>query len=213
MSDPHTKDVRSDNIEGKWKEKADRLSLVKKLKGEGYESGELIASVLKERYDIDVTSRQVRRDLSTLYEENRYILDTMLKDGGYIMEFHDTLNELKAIKSRCKDAIIMAIQLHDKREKEIKTLMEELDSSKKSHTVSAYQSMLLQNDNNLDDTIQGNEKIIQSVTKDFLSIQGKTELMKAFDDFVVKNKPQPVDMPEIEIPQLVKDNKKEDPNE
>lgn len=209
MSYPRTGNV----VSGGTQPKPDRLSLVKQLKSEGYESGELIASVLKERYGIDVTARTVQRDLSTLYEENRYILDSMLKDGGYIMEFHDTLNELKAIKSRCKDAIIMAIKLHDKREKEIKTLMEELDSSKKSHTVSAYQSMLIQNDNNLDDTIQGNEKIIQSVTKDFLSIQGKTELMKAFDDFVIKNTPQPVDMPEIEIPQLVKDNKKEDPNE
>lgn len=212
MSDPHIKDVRSDSIEGKWKEKADRLSLVKKLKGEGYESGEIIAGVLKERYGIDVTGRQIQRDLHILYEDNRYILDTMLKDGGYIMEFHETLLELKNIKSRCKEAIIHGQKLHDDRQKEIKVLMEGLGDSK-PHTMSMYQSMLLQNDNNLDDTIQGNEKIIQSVTKDFLSIQGKTELMKAFDDFVVKNTPQPVDMPEAQIPQLIKDNKKEDPNE
>ena len=79
-----------------------------------------------------------------------------------------------------------------------------------------YHSMLLQNDANLESTIQANEKIIQSVTKDFLSIQGKTEVMKVFDDFVVSNKPKPVDMPEVTIPQLVQDikaEKKEDPNE
>ncbi len=208
MSDPRTGNV----VSGGTQPKPDRLSLVKQLKSEGYESGELISSVLKERYNIEVTARTVQRDLSTLYEENRYILDSMLKDGGYIMEFHETLNELKAIKSRCKEAVIRATKLHDQRQKEIKTEMEAIGTSK-PHTRSMYQSMLLQNDSNLDSTIQANEKIIQSVTKDFLSIQGKTELMKAFDDFVVKNTPQPVDMPEIEVPQLVKDNKKEDPNE
>ncbi len=132
------------------------------------------------------------------------------------MEFHDTLLELKAIKSRCKEANIRAQVNHDKREKEIRIEMVGLDKSK-VHTKSMYHSMLLQNDSNLESTIQANEKIIQSTTKDFLSIQGKTELMKAFDDFIVKNKPQPVDMPELEIPQLVKnakeENKKEDPNE
>ncbi len=212
MSSPRTEDV--------VKPKQDRLSLVKQLKSEGYESGELIASVLKERYGIDVSPRTVQRDLLTLYESNRYILDSMLKDGGYIMEFHETLLELKNIKSRCKESILTAKDLHDKREKEINAKMLALNGSK-PHTESMYQSMLLQNDSNLESTIQANEKIIQSVTKDFLSIQGKTELMKAFDDFVVKNTPQPVDMPVLEVPQLVTDNKeakkvddkKEDPNE
>ena len=214
MSVPRTGDVISGGkgLNGR----PDRLSLIKQLKSEGYESAEIIASVLKERHEIEVSERTVFRDLQILYEDNRYILDSMLKDGGYIMEFHDTLLELKAIKSRCKEANIRAQANHDKREKEIKVLMAALNGEK-PHTESMYQSMLLQNDSNLESTIQANEKIIQSTTKDFLSIQGKTELMKAFDDFVVKNKPQPVDMPELEIPQLVKnakeENKKEDPNE
>jgi len=204
--------MTNSNVENVVSGKPDRLSLVKKLKIEGYESSELIKSVLNERYGIDVTIRTVQRDLQTIYEDYRYIMDTVLKDGGFVMEFHETLLELKAVKSRCKEAIIHGQKLHDTREREIKTLMEGVPPNK-DHTISMYQSMLLQNDNNLDDTIQGNEKIIQSVTKDFLSIQGKTEVMKAFDDFVVKNKPQPVDMPEAQIPQLIKDNKKEDPNE
>jgi len=204
MTNPSTENVVS--------AKPDRLSLVKKLKVEGYESSELIKSVLKERYGIDVTIRTVQRDLQTIYEDYRYIMDSVLKDGGFVMEFHETLVELKSVKSRCKEAILNAKDLHDKRQKEIKTLMEGVPPNK-DHTVSMYQSMLLQNDANLESTIQANERIIQSVTKDFLSIQGKTEVMKAFDDFVVKNKPQPVDMPEVQIPQLIKDIKKEDPNE
>ena len=208
MTNPNVEDVNS----GKYDGKPDRLSLVKKLKTEGYESPEIIASVLKERYSIEVTARTVYRDLQTIHEDYRYVMDSLLKDGGFIMEFHETLLELKAVKSRCKEAIIHGQKLHDERQREIKVLMEGLGDSK-PHTMSMYQSMLLQNDNNLDDTIQGNEKIIQSVTKDFLSIQGKTEVMKGFDDFVVNNSPQPVDMPEVKIPQLIKDNKKEDPNE
>lgn len=212
MTNSSVEDVNS----GKYDGKPDRLSLIKKLKTEGYESPDLIASVLKERYNIDVTARTVYRDLQIIVEDYRYVLDSLLKDGGYIMEFHDTLNELKAIKSRCKKANIQSQQLHDERQKEIKTLMAGVPKNK-DHTVSMYQSMLLQNDANLVSTIQGNEKICQSVTKDFLSIQGNTEVMKAFDDFVVKNSPQPIEMPLLEVPQLVnkdkEENKKEDPNE
>ena len=204
MTNPSVENVVSD--------KPDRLSLVKKLRSEGYESSEIIKSVLKERYDIDVTLRTVQRDIQTIHEDYRYIMDSLLKDGGFVIEFHETLLELKGVKSRCKEAIIKAKELHEMRQKEIKVLMLALNGTK-PHTESMYQSMLLQNDANLESTIQANEKIIQSVTKDFLSIQGKTEVMKGFDDFVATNKPKPVDMPEVQIPQLVIDTKKEDPNE
>lgn len=206
MTEPRTEDVQNGST------KPDRLSLIKKLRMEGYESSEIIAGVLKERYSIDVTSRTVRRDMETIHEDYRYVMDSLLKDGGFIMEFHETLLELKGIKSRCKESIIKSKELHNERQKEIKILMQALNGAK-PHTESMYQSMLLQNDSNLESTIQANEKIIQSVTKDFLSIQGKTEVMKGFDDFVVNNKPQPVNMPEVQIPQLVTDIKKEDPNE
>ena len=204
MTNPSVENVVSD--------KPDRLSLVKKLRSEGYESSEIIKSVLKERYDIDVTLRTVQRDIQTIHEDYRYIMDSLLKDGGFVIEFHETLLGLKGVKSRCKEAIIKAKELHEMRQKEIKVLMLALNGTK-PHTESMYQSMLLQNDANLESTIQANEKIIQSVTKDFLSIQGKTEVMKGFDDFVATNKPKPVDMPEVQIPQLVIDTKKEDPNE
>ena len=174
-----------------------------------------LINLLKERYKIDVTARTVYRDIETIQEDYRYVMDSLLKDGGFIMEFHETLLELKSIKSRCKEAIIKAKYLHEIRQKEIKIAMVGVPKNK-DHTVSMYHSMLLQNDANLESTIQANEKIIQSVTKDFLSIQGKTEVMKGFDDFVVSNKPKPVDMPEVTIPQLVQDikaEKKEDPNE
>lgn len=204
MTNPSTDNVVSD--------KSDRLSLIKKLRMEGYESSEIIKGVLNERYNIDVTLRTVQRDIQTIHEDYRYIMDSLLKDGGFVMEFHETLLELKGVKSRCKEAIIRAKELHEMREKEIKIAMAGVPKNK-DHTVSMYHSMLLQNDANLESTIQANEKIIQSVTKDFLSIQGKTEVMKGFDDFIAKNKPEPVDMPEVQIPQLVTNIKKEDPNE
>lgn len=187
----------------------DRLLLVQTYKRKGLKTGKAIADAIEGDLGIQIGERQVQRYMKTLREESRYILDDAI-NGEFIVEFNEALDVLKAIRDRCETEIVTAEQRHKQRETEIRLMMGKIEMPKQAHIMSTFFGHLISIDSQLATNKLNCNRTVETTTKDFLSIYGKTNMVWALDEWIKKNSPKPLEAKVMKALELPEPQKEED---